>query len=49
MSGNVEECCHDWCSEYTTKAYFDPMGRTSETEKVTRGGSYRDEVCSSLD
>ena len=43
MSGNVEEWCHDWFSEYTTKAYFDPMGPISGTEKITRGGSYRDE------
>jgi formylglycine-generating enzyme required for sulfatase activity len=39
MSGNVWEWCWDWYGDYTGKAEKDPMGVSSGSERVKRGGS----------
>jgi len=37
MTGNGEEWCQDWYSDYTSKSQSNPTGPTSGTRKVTRG------------
>ena len=37
MTGNGEEWCLDWYSDYTSKSQSNPTGPTSGTNKVTRG------------
>lgn len=49
MPGNVAEFCSDWYSADTYSQYGegevkDPQGPASGTEKVIRGGSFRDEA-----
>ena len=40
MSGNVWEWCNDWCSGYTASSQTNPMGPSSGSRRVYRGGSY---------
>jgi formylglycine-generating enzyme required for sulfatase activity len=39
MHGNVEEWCWDWYGDYGTVAQTDPMGVSSGSNRVLRGGS----------
>ena len=39
MHGNVFEWCEDWCGEYPF-AVTDPKGPATETDRVSRGGSF---------
>ena len=38
MHGNVSEWCSDWYAPYTKKSQTDPMGPSTGTERVVRGG-----------
>ena len=38
MSGNVQEWCQDYYSNYTSESQTDPTGPTSGSERVARGG-----------
>ena len=40
MSGNVWEWCWDWYDDYPTTAGTDPMGASSGSYRVIRGGSW---------
>lgn len=41
MSGNVWEWCHDWwCRVYTTEPVTNPLGPSTGTIRVLRGGSW---------
>ena len=42
MSGNVSEWCQDWYGRYgsITKIHTNPIGQSSGTERVFRGGSW---------
>ena len=40
MSGNVQEWCEDWFSEYTEEPKADPAGPDSGTFKIVRGGGW---------
>ena len=40
MSGNVEEWCYDWYGSYSSSAQTDPLGPTSGSYRVRRGGSW---------
>lgn len=40
MSGNVDEWCSDWYGDYSSEAVTDPMGPTSGSHRVTRGGTW---------
>ena len=47
MLGNVAEFCGDWYAEdaysqYPAGTVYDPVGPSSGSEHVVRGGSYRD-------
>lgn len=42
MSGNVWEWCSDWCGSYSSAAVTDPVGATSGSTRVGRGGSWYD-------
>ncbi len=39
MSGNVWEWCSDWLGSYSSDAQIDPLGPSSGTSHVLRGGS----------
>ncbi len=41
MSGNVDEWCSDWFTNYTSEALVDPAGPASGTRRVHRGGSWK--------
>lgn len=40
MSGNVSEWCSDWYGAYSSSPQTDPIGPTSGTKKVYRGGHW---------
>ena len=44
MSGNVWEWCNDWFGSYTASPQRDPMGASSGSARVLRGGSWLNSV-----
>jgi len=40
LHGNVWEWCADWAGDYPTGAQLDPVGPTSGTQRVLRGGCW---------
>ena len=40
MSGNVWEWCYDYYDTYSSDAQTNPMGPTSGSERVARGGAF---------
>ena len=40
MSGNVREWCQDWYGSYSSSAQTDPVGPSSGSDRVERGGSW---------
>ena len=40
MSGNVSEWCQDWYDSYSSSDQTDPVGPSSGSERVLRGGSF---------
>ena len=40
MSGNVGEWCQDWYGSYSSSAQTDPVGPSSGSSRVLRGGSW---------
>ena len=51
MHGNVEEWCQDWYGDYPRSAVTDPQGPSSGSDRVSRGGGWRDNAifCRSVD
>lgn len=43
MQGNAAEWVLDWFADYPSVTMQDPLGPDSGTEKILRGGSYRDD------
>ena len=44
MSGNVLEWCSDWYGSYSSSAVTDTTGPTSGSDRVLRGGSWRNDA-----
>ena len=40
MSGNVREWCSDWYASYGSSSVYDPVGSSSGSNRVTRGGGW---------
>ena len=40
MLGNVDEWCWDWYGDYSSSAVVDPVGASSGSRRVHRGGSW---------
>lgn len=40
MSGNVDEWCQDWCGNYSSSAQINPVGPSSGSLRVFRGGNW---------
>ncbi len=45
MTGNVNEWCYDWWSDYSAGAQTDPVGPREGTHRVYRGGSFYNTEC----
>ena len=45
MLGNVLECCQDWYGAYGSGTANDPIGPSSGSSRVLRGGSWLDNAC----
>lgn len=45
MSGNVSEWCSDWFADYDGEDATDPIGPSTGTMKMNRGGSWFDSYC----
>lgn len=42
MTGNVGEWCQDWHGKYSSKVQINPIGPSSGTDHIIRGGSWGD-------
>jgi formylglycine-generating enzyme required for sulfatase activity len=42
MSGNVSEWCSDWFGKYKSSTQTNPVGPSSGTKRVMRGGDYQE-------
>ena len=45
MSGNVDELCSDWWGTYSSETQYNPVGPSSGTEHVRRGGCWGSPAC----
>lgn len=48
MAGNAPEWCSDWYAPYSEDDQIDPTGPETGSEKVYRGGDFKDESVSNL-
>jgi formylglycine-generating enzyme required for sulfatase activity len=48
LSGNVAEWVQDWTGSYPSTAQTDPVGPTSGTTKIVRGGAYSSPIAAAI-